>query len=123
MKTLNDFIGNTLREHANLVASGIESTQALNIVSSPLECRNIEECLSVLTVDQLDDLVLALRESVFQLKDKKSTYYISGIVKGLLGFKIVLTDNVLQIDNVELFIEELTKPMKEELLKGIRRVL
>lgn len=123
MKTLHDFISNDLRQHAQLVASGIPSDQALNIISYPKEINNLKESLEALSLSQIDELLLLLRRGIYLLKGKKPTFYMSGIVSTYEGLKIAFTDNVFGYQTEDVSLEELSEPRKEEILKQIRVVL
>lgn len=123
MKTLQDFICSSLKDHAALVASGIPSEQALNIISQPMVTNNLNECLNQLTIDEIGKLVNLLQSGLYRFDGKKSVYMIWAIVKDNGMWKIAFTDSVLQIDSFELRTEELQERMVDDILKLIRQVL
>lgn len=120
---LQNAICSKLKEHASLVASGIPSQQALNIISNPLRIDYLVECLDRLTIDELDSLVYLLRTKMYHFKGKKAVYMPVGLTKSKSGYLVSFTDCVLQIDSFELRIEELPDATHQDILKAIKQVV
>lgn len=120
---LQEMICDRLKDHAALVNAGIESKQALDIVSSPAQKEYLEECLDRLTIDQMDKLVKELANNLYAIEDKKAVYVICGVIKESVGYKVCFTDCVLQIDSKEVLLDELTNKQMFDVLSSINKVI
>lgn len=120
---LQSHICSNLKLHAELVHAGMNSTQALNLIMHPMEAHNLKESLERLTVDQLDKLVLLLRNNLYHVEGKKSAYKVAGIVPYKGELHVVLTDAVLEIDNLYPDLLELPQQLTQDILRTIRQIL
>lgn len=120
---LQEAICGNLRLHSELVQAGMNSTEALNLIMAPLETKNLKESLERLTVGQLDNLVLLLRNNLYHVSGKKSAYKVAGIVPYKGELHVVLTDAILEIDNIYPDLLELPQQLTEDILKTIRQIL
>lgn len=115
---LRDFVNNTLKPHADLVASGIEPSKALEMISMPIVRSTVKSSLERLNVAQLDELISRLKLHSFELPNQFIPHYISGI-----SSKVNFSDVVMGMESVDLDIEDLPIEVLETITKTIREIL
>lgn len=122
MKNINDYINGTLRQHADLVSTGIDSPTALEIVTQGLQSKHLIECLEQLKVWQAEELIEAMRKNVYSFKGHKSTYAYAGCTKYGDTYQFHFVDNVFEIDSLVFTAEELEGRIQSDLLRAIKEV-
>lgn len=120
--TLNNYIKEVIAPATELIALGLKSEDALEVVSFPSQLNALRDTLGQMNCDDAVKLIEGSKDIPVQIEGRKGLYCLSGIDPTIAGLVFLYEDIHLGVDWVRVPIHELTYNQIQNIWKVIREV-